>query len=408
MISLQDIRDAAGRLADAVRRTPFLRSRALSQMTGAEIWIKLENLQQTSSFKDRGAGNKMMRLDAAQRRAGVAAASAGNHAQAVAWHAARMGLEAVIVMPSNTPFSKVRATREYGARVVLHGSALHESYDYLKRHFVDERGMTLIHPYDDPDIIAGQGTVALEMLEDVPDLDTMVVPIGGGGLFSGMAVAAHAIRPEVEMVGVESLQWCSAWAAISGDESLVRGGPTIAEGIAVKTVGELTLPIIREHAARLVRVDEPTIERAVALLCNAEKSVAEGAGAAALAAVLADPAAFAGRKVGIVLSGGNIDPRMLAQVLLRQLVQESRLVALSVEIEDSPGFLGRVATCVGAIGGNIVQVHHERLGPGHGARGATLEMLIETQDEAHTQQIIQDLREAGFVVHRSRELHEEL
>ena len=408
MIELNDIQAAHERIAGQVRRTPFERSRVLSAMTGAEVWIKFENFQFTASFKERGALNKLMQLSDAEQSAGVAAASAGNHAQAVAYHATRLGMKSTIVMPNNTPFMKVRNTRELGGTVVLHGSGLHESYDYLKQEYVDGQGMTLIHPYDDWAIMAGQGTVALEMLDRVPDLDTIVIPIGGGGLFAGNAIAAHAIRPDLQMVGVESAGYCSDWAAIQGDESLMRGGQTIAEGIAVKSIGQLTLPIVREHAASMVRVEESAIERAVGLLANVEKVVAEGAGAAALAAVLSDPAAYAGRKIGIVLCGGNIDPRLLSSVLLRQLVNESRLVNLSVDIEDSPGFLGRVASCVGAIGGNIVQVHHERLSAGHHAKNATLEMLVETQDQGHTDQIIEDLEQAGFTVRRVREVQEEI
>ncbi len=408
MIELKDIEAAAERILGQVRRTPFEQSMVLSAMTGAEIWIKFENFQFTASFKERGALNKLLQLSQAEKAAGVAAASAGNHAQAVAYHASRLGVKSTIVMPVNTPFTKIRNTRELGGNVVLHGNGLHESFDYMKQRYVEGEGMTLIHPYDDWDIMAGQGTVALEMLERVPDLDTVVIPIGGGGLFAGNAIAAHAIRPQLEMVGVESAGYCSAWSAIQGDESLARGGQTIAEGIAVKSVGQLTLPVLREHAGRLLRVEENHIERAIALFANVEKVVAEGAGAAALGAILADPAAFAGRKVGVVLSGGNIDPRLLSSVLLRQMVNESRLVSLSVDIEDSPGFLGRVATCVGSIGGNILQVHHERLGAGHHAKNATLEILIETQDESHTRQIIEDLQAAGFTVRRARDMHEEL
>lgn len=408
MIDLKDIQAAHGRIAGQVRKTPFERSRVLSAMTGAEVWIKFENFQFTASFKERGALNKLLQLSDAEQSAGVAAASAGNHAQAVAYHATRLGLSSTIVMPGNTPFMKIRNTRELGGNVILHGSGLHESFDYMKQTYVDGQGMTLIHPYDDWDIMAGQGTVALEMLERVPDLDAIVIPIGGGGLFAGNAIAAHGLRPELQMIGVESAGFCSAWAAIQGDDSLMRGGQTIAEGIAVKSIGQLTLPIVREHAAQLVRVEESFIERAVGLLANVEKVVAEGAGAASLAAVLSDPAAYAGRKIGIVLCGGNIDPRLLSSVLLRQLVNESRLVNLSVDIEDSPGFLGRVASCVGAIGGNIVQVHHERLGAGHHAKNATLEMLVETQDQGHTDQIIEDLQRTGFTVRRVRDMHEEI
>jgi len=399
-ITADDVRDAARLIEGHVLRTPCTPSKVLSKLTGAEIWLKFENFQFTASFKERGAVNKLARLTEAERQAGVAAMSAGNHAQAVAHHATRLGLRSVIVMPKNTPFTKVRNTRELGGEVILHGETLADSFDFLLRELIQGKGMTLVHPYDDRHVMAGQGTVALEMLQDVPELDTLVIPIGGGGLFSGNAVMGHALRPDLRVIGVESAGYCSAYAAIQGDQSLVRGGPTIAEGIAVKGMGKLTLPAIRAHAHELVRVEEAAIERAVGLLANVEKVVAEGAGAAGLAALLADPAKYAGRKVGLIVTGGNIDPRLLASVLLRQLVHESRLVSLSIEIEDSPGFLARVAGSVGQSGGNIVQVHHERLSAGRHAKSATLEMLIEAQDEAHSNQIIADLQAAGYVVRR--------
>jgi threonine dehydratase len=397
-LTAEDVRAAARALAGQVVRTPCERSEVLSKLTGAEVWLKFENFQFTASFKDRGACNKLSRLTGAERRAGVCAMSAGNHAQAVAHHATRLGIRSTIVMPKNTPFTKVRNTRELGAEVILQGTNLAESQDWLEAHLLG-KGLTLVHPYDDPVVMAGAGTVALEMLEDAPELDTLLVPIGGGGLFAGCAVAAHAARPELRLVGVETAGYCSAWAAIQGDPSLVKGGSTIAEGIAVKYIGKLTLPVIREHAAELVRVEDSHIERAIGLLVNVEKVVAEGAGAAALAALLADPARYAGRKVGLVVSGGNIDPRILASVLMRELVHQRRLISLSVDIEDSPGFLGRVATRVGESGGNIIQVHHERLSTGL-ARSTTLEILVEAQDEAHGDQIAADLEAAGFTVRR--------
>ncbi len=399
-ITADDVRDAARLIAGQVLHTPCAPSKVLSKLTGAEIWLKFENFQFTASFKERGAVNKLARLSQAEREAGVAAMSAGNHAQAVAYHATRLGIRSVIVMPKNTPFTKVRNTRELGGEVILHGETLADSFDFLMRELIEGKGMTLVHPYDDKHVMAGQGTVALEMLEEVPELDTLLIPIGGGGLFSGNAVAAHALRPDLRIIGVESAGYCSAYAAIKEDHSLVRGGPTIAEGIAVKGMGKLTLPIIRAHVHELVRVEESAIERAVGLLANVEKVVAEGAGAAGLAALLSDPAKYAGRKIGLIVTGGNIDPRLLASVLLRQLVHESRLVSLSIEIEDSPGFLARVAGSVGQSGGNIVQVHHERLSAGRHAKSATLEMLIEAQDESHSNQIIADLQAAGYVVRR--------
>jgi len=398
-ITIEDVRAAAQRISGQVMRTPMRPSRVLSKITGADVWLKFENFQFTASFKERGALNKLASLSEDERAQGVVCMSAGNHAQAVAFHATRLGIKSLIVMPRNTPFTKVRNTRELGGEVLLEGETLADSWTYLERELLP-RGYTLVHPYDDPLVMAGQGTIALEMLDEQPDLDAMLIPIGGGGLFAGNAVAAHGVNPKIEMYGVESAGYCSAYAALQGDASLARGGPTIAEGIAVKNVGAMTLPLIRDHAADLLRVEEAAIERAVGMLANVEKVVVEGAGASGLAALLSDPARFAGRRLGLILCGGNIDPRLLASVLMRQLVHESRLVSLSIEIEDSPGFLARVAGCVGAAGGNIVQVHHERLATGHGAKLTVLEMLIEAQDGAHAEQVIRDLGEGGFVVRR--------
>ena len=397
-LGIDDIREAARVLQGQIVRTPCAPSRVLSKIVGAEVWLKFENFQFTASFKDRGAANKLSRLTEAERRGGVCAMSAGNHAQAVAHHATRLGIRSIIVMPRNTPFTKVRNTRELGAEVILQGANLAESQDWLQANLLGQ-GLTLVHPYDDPLVMAGQGTIALEMLEAAPQLDTLLIPIGGGGLFAGNAVAAHALKPALRLVGVETTAYCSAYAAIQGDPSLVKGGSTIAEGIAVKNVGQHTLPLIRAHAAELVRVEDAQIERAIGLLANVEKVVAEGAGAAALAVLLADPAKYAGRRIGLIVTGGNIDPRILASVLMRQLVHEQRLISLSIEIEDSPGFLGRVAARVGESGGNIIQVHHERLSTGL-AKSTTLEMLIEAQDEAHGRQVAADLEAAGFTVRR--------
>jgi threonine dehydratase len=397
-LTLDDVRAAAQALRGHVARTPCAHSRVLSKITGAEVWLKFENFQFTASFKDRGAAYKLSRLTDAERKGGVCAMSAGNHAQAVAHHATRLGIKSTIVMPKNTPFTKVRNTRELGAEVILQGANLAESQDWLEANLLG-KGLTLVHPYDDYVVMAAQGTIALEMLEDAPGLDTLVIPIGGGGLFAGNAVAAHAVNPGLRLVGVETAGYCSAYAALKGDPSLVKGGPTIAEGIAVKYIGKKTLPLIKEHAAELVRVEDAQIERAIGLLVNVEKVVAEGAGAATLAALLADPPKYAGRKVGLFVTGGNIDSRILASVLMRQLVHEQRLISISVDIEDSPGFLGRVATRVGESGGNIIQVHHERLSTGL-AKNTTLEILVEAQDEAHAEQVVKDLQAAGFTVRR--------
>jgi threonine dehydratase len=399
-IELADVQRAAEVLRGQIVNTPCRHSRVLSNITGCEVWLKFENFQFTASFKERGALNKLTGLSEAQRKAGVAAVSAGNHAQGVAYHATRLGIRSVIVMPKNTPFTKVRNTRELGGEVVLHGETLADAAAFMEEEYVGRRGMTLVHPYDDADIIAGQGTIALEMLAQAPELDTLVVPIGGGGLISGMAVAAKGLRPDIRVVGVESAGYPSAYAALQDDLSLVKGGQTIAEGIAVKFIGRLPLEIIRQRVDELMRVEEAAIERAIGLLANIEKVIAEGAGATGLAALLTDPARFAGRKVGLVICGGNIDTRLLASVLMRQLVHESRLVSLSIDIEDRPGFLARVAGRIGESGGNIVQVHHERLHAGTHAKNATLEVLVEAQDEAHAAQLFADLQAAGYVVRR--------
>ncbi len=405
-VQLKDIEDAARVLKGQVIQTPCTRSRVLSTLTGAEVWLKFENFQFTASFKERGALNKLSRLTEAERKAGVCAMSAGNHAQGVAYHATRLGIHSTIVMPKVTPFTKVKNTRELGGEVLLHGETLADAQIFMERELIKKRGMTLVHPFDDVHVIAGQGTIALEMLAQAPELDTLVIPIGGGGLISGIAVAAKAVKPSINIVGVESAGYPSAYAALKNDLSLVGGGPTIAEGIAVKHIGKLTLEIIRALVPDLMRVEESAIERAIGLLANVEKVVTEGAGATGLAALLTDPARFKGRKIGLVLCGGNIDTRLLASVLMRQLVHESRLVSLSIEIEDRPGFLARVAGRIGESGGNIVQVHHERLHAGTHAKSATLEILVEAQDEAHTLQIVRDLEAAGFSVRRTAVGHE--
>ena len=397
-VSVDNIRQAAAAIDGQVARTPCKHSKVLSRLTGAEVWLKFENFQFTASFKERGALNKLLSLTDAERAAGVVAMSAGNHAQAVAHHATRLGIASTIVMPTNTPFTKIGSTRHLGAEVVLHGNTLAEAQPEMERLVAE--GRTLVHPFDDEWVLAGQGTLALEMLEQQPDLETLVVPIGGGGLMSGCAIAAKAVKPDVQLVGVESQGYCSAWAAISNQPDLPTGGQTIAEGIAVKNIGKRTLPIIRELVDDFVIVPETALERAVGLIVNIEKVIAEGAGAAGLAALLTEPDKFKGKKVGLVLCGGNIDTRLLASVLMRQLVLESKLVHLQIEIQDSPGFLGRVAAAIGQAGGNIVQVHHQRLQVLRHAKDAVLDALVEAQDDAHAQRIIAALEAAGFKVTR--------
>lgn len=398
LVSADHIRQAAGAIDGQIARTPCKFSKVLSRLTGAEVWLKFENFQFTASFKERGALNKLLSLTDDERNAGVVAMSAGNHAQAVAHHATRLGIASTIVMPVNTPFTKIGSTRHLGAEVVLHGSTLVEAQTEMERLVAE--GRTLVHPFDDELVLAGQGTLALEMLEQQPDLDTLVVPIGGGGLMSGCAIAARSVNPDIRLVGVESQGYCSAWAAISNQPDLPTGGQTIAEGIAVKNIGKRTLPIIRELVDDFVIVPETALERAVGLIVNIEKVIAEGAGAAGLAALLTEPEKFKGRKVGLVLCGGNIDTRLLASVLMRQLVLESKLVHLQIEIQDSPGFLGRVAAAIGNAGGNIVQVHHQRLQVLRHPKDAVLDALVEAQDEAHAQRIIAALEDAGFKVTR--------
>ncbi|MBX6426369.1 MAG: threonine ammonia-lyase [Variibacter sp.] len=393
-VTSADIEAARRTIAGAVLRTPMLPARRLSDLTGAEVFVKHENLQVTNSFKERGALNKLAVLSPAERRAGVIAMSAGNHAQAVAYHARRLAIPATIVMPVTTPHVKVAATEAHGAKVVLHGETLDEAQARAQA-LAEERGLTWVHPYDDALVIAGQGTVAAEMLEDCPDLDTLVVPIGGGGLAAGMAVAAHAMRPGIEVVVAEAALYPSFWNALRGDDRPM-GGPTLAEGIAVKRVGKLTLPLVRAYVADIVLVDEAQLERAVNAYLTLQKVIAEGAGAAGLAALLARPERFRGRKVGLVLCGGNIDPRILASVMVRELERERRIVSFRLTLDDRPGALGRIATRLGALGANILAVDHRRLFLDVPARGTRLDVTIETRDGAHAETILRMLADEGF------------
>lgn len=393
-VTIERIRAAAALLQGQIVRTPCLRSQTLSAITGAEIYLKFENQQFTASFKERGALCKLSRLDADQRRRGVIAMSAGNHAQGVAHHASRLGIPATIVMPVNTPFNKVQQTRLLGARVVLHGQQLAEAESHA--HEIARReNLVFVHPYDDEDIIVGQGTVALEMLEDQPDLDCLCVPVGGGGLLGGMAVAARSIKPSMQLLGVQTRSFPSMYAAVRG-EPMEFGTQTIAEGIAVRNVGRITRELIATHVAEILLVDEADIERAISLLISIEKTVVEGAGAAGLAAVLAHPEKFKGRKVGLVLCGGNIDTRLLAIVLQRQLVRERRLVTLRFESADQPGTLARIAGVIGDAGGNIIEVAHHRLFLDVPAKGADLDFTVETRDAEHTETLLAALRSAGL------------
>jgi threonine dehydratase len=393
-ISLEDVRAAAARIAEQLSNTPCLYSRTLSQLTGAQLYIKFENLQFTASFKERGALNRLLLLTPAERARGVCTMSAGNHGQALAYHAHRLGIPATIVMPLNTPFIKVEHTRSHGAEVVLYGDTLLEASEHAQQ-IRAARQLTFVHPYDDPQVMAGQGTVALEMLAAVPDLTQFVVPIGGGGLISGVAVAAKALRPAIEIIGVQTDSYPSMRAALRGEEAVCQGN-TIAEGIAVKSAGCLTREVVRALVSDILLVGENDLERGVALLLNVEKSVAEGAGAAGLAAILSQPGRFRGQKVGMILSGGNIDPRLLASVIMRELVREQRIVTLRIPIADQPGALARVTQVVGTQGGNILDVFHRRLSSNVPAKSATLELSFEGRDARHAETIIGAVRDAGF------------
>ncbi len=378
----------------AVMRTPMLPAPRLSALTGAEVYVKYENLQVTNSFKDRGALNKLASLNEAERSRGVIAMSAGNHAQAVAYHAARLGIPATIVMPVGTPFVKVAATRSHGAKVVLHGELVGEAQTRVEE-LVNEHGYVQVHPYADPSIVAGQGTVALEMLEDVGDLDCLVIPIGGGGLIAGNAIAAKAINSAIDIVGAEAALYPSMWNAVHGGNR-PAGGPTLAEGIAVKKVTGLTVSIVRELVSEILLVDEPYLERAVNAFATLQKTVAEGAGAAGLAALLANQDRFRHKKVGIILSGGNIDPRILASITVRELERESRIVSFRLTMPDQPGVLGLIASRLGELGANILEVDHRRLFLDVPAKGARLDVTVETRDAAHAEEILSALAADGY------------
>ncbi len=397
-VTLDEIKVAREVIEGHVLRTPMLPAPNLSALTGAEVYVKYENLQVTNSFKDRGAFVKLASLSETERKRGVIAISAGNHAQSVAYHAARLKIPATIVMPTATPFVKVQATRAHGADVVLDGDTLSEAQaraDALS----EQRHLTWVHPYDDVMIIAGQGTIALEMLETEPDLDMLVVPIGGGGLIAGTAIAARGMKPTIEIIGVECTLYPSMWNALH-DAKLPLGGLTLAEGIAVKTVGALTLPVARELITDIVLVDEAHLERAVNAYLCLQKAIAEGAGAAGLAAMLAQPKRFHGNKVGLILSGGNIDPRILASIMVRELEREHRIVSFRLTVYDRPGVLGEIATRLGELGANILEVDHRRLFLDVPAKGAKLDVTIETRDRAHAESILQTLAADGYKVER--------
>ena len=395
-ISIQDIRQAASAIAGSVVKTPCTLSQTLSEITGAQIVLKFENHQFTASFKDRGALVKLLSLSTQQRQAGVVAMSAGNHAQAVAYHAQRLGITATIVMPRHTPNVKVERTRAFGADILLHGEGLDEARDFALK-LAEEKGFELIHPYDDKEIIAGQGTIALEMLEAFPDLEVIVIPIGGGGLIAGNAIAAKAIAPNIDIVGVESARFPSMHQALKGQP--IRCGTTsMAEGIAVKEPGSLTLPIVREHVAETFVVQESHIESAVLLLLEVEKTVVEGAGAVGLAVVMENQERFKNHKVGVILSGGNIDLLTLSSIIQRGLVRSGRLVRLRVGIPDIPGALAKVTELLGKMNANIVDISHQRAFSHLSLRLAEVQFILQTLGEDHVSHIKETLAGEGYQV----------
>ena len=395
-VTAEDIRSAATALQGHIIRTPMLAAPMLSRQFGCDLFVKLECQQYTSSFKARGAYIAMQSLNAAQRKAGVIAMSAGNHAQAVAYHAERMGIPAVIVMPAQTPFAKVARTRAYGAEVVLEGRNLNECEGTVNT-LRDERRLTLIHPYDNALVMTGQGTVGLEMLEDEPDLDILVVPIGGGGLIGGIATIAREMRPNIKIIGVQTEAYPTMQLAVAGKE-IECGGETLAEGIAVKKPGNVTRPVVAQHVDDIILVSERQLEWAVGALVEQQRIVAEGAGAAGIAAIYGNPALFAGKKVGVVICGGNIDPRLLASILNRNMAVDGRIARLRIDIADEPGMLAAISTAIGACGGNIVEIYHQRLFYDVPAKLAKIDAVVETRGPAHVDEIMAALQAANFRV----------
>ena len=396
LLTLDDVRAAASRIDGAVVKTPMLRSQTLSEISGADIWLKFENHQFTAAYKERGALNALLQLPEEQRSRGVIAASAGNHSQGLSYHGRRLGVPVTIVMPQTTPSVKVMQTESVGGNVELFGETFDEAYAHARK-LEKERGLTFVHPFDHQHVAAGQGTVALEMLEQKDDFDCLVVPIGGGGLMSGMATVAKALNPEIEMIGVQAALYPSMYSAVTGDERPC-GGDTLAEGIAVKAPGEFTREIIRELVDEVLLVEEPKLEHSVSLLLQIEKTVVEGAGAAGLAAVLSHPEKFAGKTVGLVLCGGNIDTRLLANVLLRDLARSGRLARLQITLQDRPGALFKVMREFDAHNVNIIEIYHQRIFTLLPAKGLTAEIECEARDEAQINGLVQGLRAKGYDV----------
>jgi len=396
LLTLDDVRAAAMRINGAVVRTDIDHSQTLSDITGAQVWLKFENLQFTAAYKERGALNAMLLMDPDKRARGVIAASAGNHAQGLSYHGTKLGVPVTIVMPRPTPSVKVMQTEAVGGKVVLHGETFDEAYAHA-RQLETELGLTFVHPFDDPHVAAGQGTVALEMLEDVPELDTLVIPIGGGGLASGMSVAARAIRPNIRIIGVEAELFPSMYNRLKG-ANLPCAGDTLAEGIAVKEPGAFTSKVLADQLDDLVLVSEGQMESALALLVQIEKTVVEGAGAAGLAAVMAYPELFKGRKVGIVLTGGNIDTRLLANVLLRDLARSGRLARLRLTLQDRPGALFKVMEEFNRLSVNIIEIYHQRIFTTLPAKGLITDIECEARDKEQLDRLVAALRAKGYEV----------
>ncbi len=395
MITLSDVRAAAERIARKVVRTPMLANQTISRATGAEVWLKLDNMQMTGAFKERGAANRLALLSEAERASGVIAMSAGNHAQAVARHAALLGIAATIVMPKFTPSTKVTRTAAWGANVVLVGETLAEAATHA-RALAESESLVFIHPYDDVGIIAGQGTLALEMLEDVPDLDALIIPTGGGGLLAGCLIAAAAMKPGIAVYGAEVETYAAVAQRLAG-RTVSVGGATIAEGIAVRDIGETPFSVIQRRVTDILLAPERAIEEAIGLLVEGAKTVAEGAGAVGLAALLAYPERFRGKKVGIAITGGNIDARILSNVLLRDLLRDGRLLRLHLQIPDRPGVLADIAGKIGGSGGNIIEVSHQRLFASSSVQAAELEVMVEARDKGHANEIVAALEETYIV-----------
>ena len=400
MIEIDDIHRAAGRLLGQVLDTPCVESRTLSRICGAQIFLKFENLQFTASFKERGACNKLVQLTAAERERGVIAMSAGNHAQGVAYHAQRLGLRAVIVMPRFTPSVKVEVARSFGAEIVLHGDTLDEARSHAMALAVEQQ-LTFVHPYDDEAIVAGQGTIGLEMLAAVPELDTLLVAVGGGGLIAGIAVAAKALKPSIEVIGVQMLRFPSMFNAVKHAQ-LPQGSSTIAEGIAVGTPGKIPQQIIERLVDDIMLVDEGEIEQAIVMLLEIEKTLVEGAGAAGLAALLKEPQRFRGRKIGLVLCGGNIDPLLLAAIIERGMVRAGRLARIRVCARDVPGSLAKITATVADAGGNIDEVHHQRAFTTLAAQNVEIELVLQTRGREHIGAVLDALHEAGFTAEEQK------